>query len=215
MEQLTYLLFIKRLDEIHTIREYKAQATGSAIEDPVFDEKQQDLRWEHFKNTDPETMYATVSGKVFPFIKTLQADKGGIFTRYMKDASFMIPTSQLLSKVVDKLSALKMDSRDLKGDIYEYLLAELTTAGKNGQFRTPRHIIAMMVAIAAPEPGDTICDPASGTCGFLVGADEYLRKNHDDIFLDEAKKAHFNNHMFHGSDFDATMLRIGAMNFRG
>ncbi len=157
-------------------------------------------------------MLTTVSGKVFPFIKALHGDESGAYSRFMKDAVFLITNAQMLSKVVDKLSAIPMEKRDTKGDIYEYLLSKIASAGQNGQFRTPRHIISMMVEMVKPQPDDTICDPASGTCGFLVGANEYLRERHPEILMDAELRRHFNDDMFYGNDFDATMLRIGAMN---
>ncbi|RJR08461.1 SAM-dependent DNA methyltransferase [Candidatus Parcubacteria bacterium] len=212
IEQITYLLFIKRLDELHTNKENKANMLNKEIEDPIFTETQGHLRWSKFKNLEAQEMYDTVSLEVFPFIKNLHGDKDSTYSHYMKDATFMIPTPNLLSRVVDMLSEIPMESRDTKGDLYEYLLSKIATAGQNGQFRTPRHIIRMMVDIMKPKPEDIICDPACGTCGFLVSAGDYLRDNHQELFLKSDKKAHFNNTMFYGNDFDATMLRIGAMN---
>ncbi len=130
----------------------------------------------------------------------------------MRDARFQIPSPQLLAKVVDKLDKIDMGDRDTKGDVYEYMLAKIATAGQNGQFRTPRHIIALMVELTQPKPEDVICDPAAGTCGFLVAAGEYLRKHHPGLFRDERLKKHFHGKMFNGFDFDPTMLRIGGMN---
>ncbi len=130
----------------------------------------------------------------------------------MKDARFTIPTPGLLAKVVDMLDHVPMEDRDTKGDLYEYMLGKIAAAGQNGQFRTPRHIIKLMVAMTQPTPKDVICDPASGTCGFLVAAGEYLREQHPQLFRDAAARAHFHHGMFHGYDFDNTMLRIGSMN---
>jgi type I restriction enzyme M protein len=130
----------------------------------------------------------------------------------MRDARFTVPTPALLAKVVDLLDHVPMDDRDTKGDLYEYMLGKIASAGQNGQFRTPRHIIQLMVEMMAPTPKDVICDPASGTCGFLVVAGEYLRHHHPEIFRDAKLKEHFNHKMFHGFDFDGTMLRIGSMN---
>jgi type I restriction enzyme M protein len=130
----------------------------------------------------------------------------------MRDARFQIPGPALLAKVVDKLDKLDTGDRDTKGDVYEYMLAKIATAGQNGQFRTPRHIIAMMVELVAPRPDDVICDPACGTCGFLVAAGEYLRKHHAALFQDDKLRRHFNDGLFNGFDFDPTMLRIGSMN---
>ena len=130
----------------------------------------------------------------------------------MKDARFTIPTPALLAKVVDLLDGVPMDDRDTKGDLYEYMLGKIASAGQNGQFRTPRHIIQLMVEMTAPTPTDIICDPASGTCGFLVAAGEYLRVHQPNMLHDAKQGEHFHHHMFHGFDFDNTMLRIGSMN---
>jgi type I restriction enzyme M protein len=216
IEQLTYLLFIKRLDELHTLKEKKAARTGKAIEDPVFTKKQEHLRWSRFKESAPEQMFATVKDEVFPFIKSLGAtgdDEGTTYSHHMKDALFIIPTPKVLANVVDKLDGIDMADRDTKGDLYEYMLGKIASAGQNGQFRTPRHIIAMMVEMMAPTPKDTICDPACGTAGFLIAASEYLVEHHSDsIYKDAAARKKFNEGTFHGYDFDGTMLRIGSMN---
>jgi type I restriction enzyme M protein len=158
-----------------------------------------------------EEMFRVVSQEVFPFIKQM-GNGSSFFHRIMKDATFMIPTPNLLEKVVTMLSSIDMADRDTKGDLYEYLLSKIASAGQNGQFRTPRHIINMMVAMARPVPGDTICDPAAGTAGFLVSAGEYLRQNHPGLFYDKEQKEHFNQQMFNGIEFDATMIRIASMN---
>src|ERR1041385_2472837 len=130
----------------------------------------------------------------------------------MKDARFTIPTPALLAKVVDLLAAVPMDDRDTKGDLYEYMLGKIATAGQNGQFRTPRHIIRLMVEMTGPQPTDIICDPACGTAGFLVAAGEVLRERYPDILHDTKLREHFHRGLFHGFDFDSTMLRIGSMN---
>jgi type I restriction enzyme M protein len=212
LEQITYLLFIKRLDEIHSAKEQQANLTGQPIIDPVFPPDEPHLRWSRFKDWEAGDMYNNMVEKVFPFIKTMKSDNNGNYARLMKDAVFLIPNAGLLERVVSKMSGLPMENRDLKGDIYEYILSKLKTSGQNGQFRTPRHIIRMMVDMVEPRPNDVICDPASGTAGFLVQASEYLREHHPDIFLDEDLKAHFNDNMFWGNDFEVTMQRIGAMN---
>jgi type I restriction enzyme M protein len=156
-------------------------------------------------------MFETVDEHVFPFLRTLGGN-GSSFAEHMKDARNGIPTPALLAKVVDKLDRVAMADRDTKGDVYEYMLGKIATAGQNGQFRTPRHIIAMMVELVAPTPKDTICDPAVGTAGFLVAAGEYLRAHHPEIFRDAALRRHFHTKAFTGFDFDATMLRIASMN---
>lgn len=212
IEQITYLLFAKRLDELHTAREKKANLLGGEIEDSIFENGQDHLRWSRFKDFDPERKFTVFKDEVFPFIKELNGHAGSSYTKFMKDAVFIVPTPALLDKVVNMIEDIPMQDRDTKGDLYEYMLSKIASAGKNGQFRTPRHIIKMMVELVAPTPKDLICDPACGTCGFLVLAAEYLEKNHKDMLIDEKLKAHFHNNMFHGSDFDSSMLRIGAMN---
>ena len=219
IEQLTYLLFIKRLDELHTLKEHKAARTGKPLEDPVFTADQEHLRWSRFKETAPENMFATVRDEVFPFIKSLGRNGGdgdpedSTYTHHMKDALFMMPAPRVLASVVDQLDGIPMDDTDTKGDLYEYMLGKIASAGQNGQFRTPRHIIKLMVEMTAPTPKDVICDPACGTAGFLIAASEYLVTHHSDaIYRDEAARRRFNEGTFHGYDFDSTMLRIGSMN---
>lgn len=219
IEQLTYLLFIKRLDEIQTLKEAKASRTKQPIEEPIFSPKQKRLRWSQFKELAPEKMFEVVSGEVFPFIKTLgdkgehDGEGGSTYTHHMRDALFQMPTPRVLANVVDQLDSIDMSDRDTKGDLYEYMLGKIASAGQNGQFRTPRHIIKLMIDMTAPEADDVICDPACGTSGFLVAASEYLHEHHSEtIFKDQAARRRFNDHTFHGYDFDSTMLRIGSMN---
>lgn len=213
IEQITYLLFIKRLDELHTAQEKKAARLGRPVESPVFKPVQEELRWSRFKHAPASEMYETVSTKVFPFIKTLRSERDdSTYAHHMKDARFTIPTPGLLSRVVDMIDKIPMEERDTKGDLYEYMLGKIASAGQNGQFRTPRHVIRMMVEMTAPRPNDIICDPACGTAGFLVAAGEYLRENHPEIFADRKALRHFNENLFNGFDFDSTMLRIGSMN---
>ncbi|MFY9975228.1 MAG: class I SAM-dependent DNA methyltransferase [Chromatiaceae bacterium] len=219
IEQLTYLLFIKRLDELHTLRERKAARLGQPIEKPIFRPDQNALRWSWFKEMSPEQMFATVRDRVFPFIKTLgrnggdEAEGDSTYSHHMKDALFMMPTPRVLANVVDQLDGIDMADSDTKGDLYEYMLGKIASAGQNGQFRTPRHIIKLMVDMAAPVPKDVICDPACGTAGFLIAALEYLRAHHADaIYKSEESRRKFNSGTFHGFDFDSTMLRIGSMN---
>lgn len=210
IEQITYLLFIRRLDDIQTLAEKKARVTGVPPENPVFLPGQAELRWSHFKNASPEVMFSIVGNKVFPFLREM--GDGTTYSDHMKDARFTIPTPALLSKVVDMLDGIPMADRDTNGDLYEYLLSKIASAGVNGQFRTPRHIIDLMVKMTAPTPNDEICDPACGTAGFLVAASEYIRETHADALLDAEQRRHFHNSMFHGYDFDNVMLRIGSMN---
>lgn len=215
MEQMSYLLFIKRLDEIHTKREKKANTLGKEIEDPIFEADQQHMRWFNFKQMEADEMYKVVKDEVFPFIKEFKmvdSEDATTYNEHMKDAVFLIPKSSLLSNVVDKMDSIPMEDRDTKGDLYEYMLSKIQTSGDNGQFRTPRHVINMMVHMVKPEPDDIICDPACGTAGFLISAADYLRKNHEKAFYDEEFRNRFNNGMFNGFDFDTTMLRIGSMN---
>jgi len=213
IEQMSYLLFMRRLDEMQILEEKKANRLGQPIQRIIFPEEKQDCRWNRFKDLDPETMYETVRDKAFKFIKEgLQSGSGqSNYAKFMKDAIFMIPTAATLASVVDQIDKIPMDDRDTKGDVYEYMLGKLTTAGVNGQFRTPRHIIKLMVDLMAPTPQDTICDPAAGTAGFLVAAVEYLRDHHSDTIFTEHKE-HFETGMFHGYDFDNSMLRIASMN---
>ncbi|MCP3671046.1 MAG: SAM-dependent DNA methyltransferase, partial [Gammaproteobacteria bacterium] len=212
IEQITYLLFAKRLDELHTAKEAQVSLLGGKIKDPIFEKGQQHLRWSRFKDADPEDKFITFRDEVFPFIKALNGRAGSSYTKFMQDAVFIIPNPALLDKVVNMIDAIPMEDRDTKGDLYEYMLSKIATAGQNGQFRTPRHIIKMMVELTAPKPKDFICDPACGTCGYLVAAAEYIEKHHKSMLRSTKQKDHFHNEMFHGSDFDSSMLRIGAMN---
>jgi type I restriction enzyme M protein len=218
IEQITYLLFIKRLDELHTLEERKSQTLKIPMERLIFpdgrDEKgrpYEDLRWSRFKHFEAGEMMKVVDEHVFPFLRTLGTE-GSSYGRHMRDARLGFSNSALLSKVVDKLDKIPMEDRDTKGDVYEYMLGKIASAGQNGQFRTPRHIIRLMVELTEPAPTDVICDPAAGTCGFLVAAGEYLREHHTKMLRDPQQRDHFHNHMFHGFDFDTTMLRIGSMN---
>jgi type I restriction enzyme M protein len=218
MEQITYLLFIRRLDELQSVEEAKAQGTGKPMERRIFPEGNDPrelpydrLRWSRFKLEAPKEMFRIVDEHVFPFIRDVVAADGAM-AAHMKEARFGIPTAALLAKVVDKLDKVPMADRDTKGDVYEYMLGKIASAGQNGQFRTPRHIIKLMVELMEPTPKDVICDPAAGTCGFLVAAGEYLREHNPEIFRDVALRKHFHENAFHGFDFDPTMLRIGSMN---
>jgi type I restriction enzyme M protein len=219
IEQLTYLLFIKRLDELHTLKEAKAARTGQLFLDGIFSPDQDGLRWSRFKDAAPEKMFETVRDEVFPFIKSLgqkdgaESETGSTYTHHMKDALFMMPAPRVLANVVDQLDGIDMADSDTKGDLYEYMLGKIASAGQNGQFRTPRHIIKLMVEMTAPTPKDVICDPACGTAGFLIAASEYLVTHHSDaIYRNAEARRRFNDHTFHGYDFDNTMLRIGSMN---
>lgn len=211
IEQISYLFFIKELDEKHTREERKANRLNRPIENPVFDEtpKQQNMRWSKFKDFAPSEMYKVVQEDVFPFIKNMGGEN---FAKYMKDAVFMIPSPALLATAVDMIDKLEMQDLDTKGDLYEYLLSKIAQAGVNGQFRTPRHIGKMMVELADIQPNDIVCDPSCGTAGFLICAIMYLKEKYPEMFMDTAKLQHFNNDMFYGFDFDYSMLRIASMN---
>ncbi len=218
LEQLTYLLFIRRLDELETLEERKAQRTGQPMARRLFPEgadvhkrPYEQLRWSRFKHLAAGEMYSLVGESLFPFLRELGGD-GSAYAGHMKDARFTIPTPALLAKVVDLLDAVPMADRDTKGDIYEYMLGKMAQAGTNGQFRTPCHIIELMVAMTEPVPTDVMADPACGTCGFPVAVGEYLRQHHPELLSDPQLREHFNHGLFHGFDFDNTMLRIGAMN---
>lgn len=211
IEQFTYLLFIKGLDDRQNSLEANAQLLGIEAE-KIFSDDQQELRWKNFKQNPAQEMYDLMTKKVFPFIKTIHSDKNSAFSKYMSDAIFVIPKPAMLEKIVTNVDALPMKDRDTKGDLYEHLLSKVATAGTNGQFRTPRHIIKMMVELTKPTPTDIIADPAAGSAGFLVAAGEYLQKNSKDLFTVKELKEHYNQDMFYGYDMDSTMLRIGAMN---
>ena len=212
LEQLTYLLFIRRLDELETLEERRSQRSRQPMRRRIFPDDKQELRWSRFKELgDPASMFQVVGERVFPFLRELGGEESAYAT-HMRDARFTIPTAGLLTKVVELLDAVPMEDRDTKGDIYEYMLGKLATAGTNGQFRTPRHIIELMVAMTEPTPRDVMVDPACGTCGFPVAVGEYLREQHPEVLSDPELREHFNHGLFHGFDFDTTMLRIGAMN---
>ena len=213
MEQMTYLLFIRRLDEIQITQELQSEITGEPVKNPIFTPEQSHLRWTSFTHLgDTQKLYDTISNEVFPFIKNLGGAEDSTYSQHMKDARFTIPTPALLAKVVDLLADVNMDDQDTKGDIYEYMLGKIASAGQNGQFRTPRHIIKMIVDLMQPKPTDTICDPACGTAGFLVAASEYLTEHHSsEIFATAETAKRYSEETFFGYDFDSTMLRIGSM----
>lgn len=221
IEQFTYLIFIKQLDDKQTRMEKEASLLGIPIEKPIYTKAQSTLRWSNFVNKDPEQMFDLFTKPqrniddltAFDFMKTIGA-QGGEFAKFMKGAIFMIQSPKLLDKVVQQIDKLPLDNRDTKGDLYEYMLSKIAEAGTNGQFRTPRHIINMMVAMVQPKRDDIICDPSCGTAGFLVSAGEYIYDNHNDWFQDKSFREHFNSKMFNGIEFDPSMLRIAAMNLQ-
>jgi len=219
IKQITYLLFLRRMDEIQTTKEKQSAKLGGPIKDPIYPPKYKALRWSSFKDKDPDTLFALFTRPdakndnltVFDFMKQMGRE-GSVFSEHMKGATFMIPSARLLDRAVQMIAALDMADRDTKGDLYEYLLGKIATAGRNGQFRTPRHIIRMMVQLMVPQPTDTICDPSAGTCGFLVAASEEIRRTHPDSFHEKKFREHYNTNLFTGVEFDSSMLRIGAMN---
>ena len=226
IEQMTYLMFIHDLDEADNTHAkeavmlglpYKSIFTDSVrIGDRTVDGSQ--LKWSVFRDFPAGRMYSVMQEMEFPFIKNLHGNKESAYSKYMADAIFKLPTPLLLEKVVTAMDGIyeqmaQLKTADTRGDVYEYLLSKIATAGLNGQFRTPRHIIRMMVELMQPKPSDTICDPACGTSGFLVAASDYLKENcKNEVFFNRQNKEHYMNHMFHGFDMDRTMLRIGAMN---
>jgi type I restriction enzyme M protein len=215
IEQLTYLMFIRSLDEKELEIETMEALSGETLPN-IFpqDEEGQSMRWSKFKTKDPREIYDIVSTKVFPFIKSMNGENASAFSRYMQDALFLIPTPQILQKVItglDELYEHDIKNLDMQGDLYEYMLSKLSTAGQNGQFRTPRHIREMMVRLLAPTPTDRICDPACGTAGFLVSSAEYIREEYESEMTGEQWE-HFAGEMFTGFDTDRTMLRLSAMN---
>ncbi len=226
IEQITYLMFIHDLDDSDNKKAKDSEMLGLPYES-IFGEQVKigertidgtQLKWSVFHDFPADKMYTVMQEWVFPFIKTLHSDKNSAYSKYMDDAIFKLPTPLVLSKVVDSLDEIyalmnDMQSSDVRGDVYEYLLSKIAQSGRNGQFRTPRHIIKMMVELMNPTADEVICDPACGTSGFLVEAGEFLKNNRkEEIFFDKQKKAYYMNNMFHGYDMDRTMLRIGAMN---
>lgn len=226
IEQITYLMFIHDLDESDNIKAKESEMLGLPY-NSIFSEEVQigersiegnQLKWSVFRDFPADRMYTVMQEWVFPFIKTLHSDKNSAYSKYMDDAIFKLPTPLVLSKVVDSLDSIyammnETQASDVRGDVYEYLLLKIAKSGRNGQFRTPRNIIRMMVELMDPSGEEVICDPACGTSGFLVASGEYLKeKKKEEIFYDRQKKDHYMNHMFHGYDTDRTMLRIGAMN---
>ena len=213
IEQITYLMFIKILDDNELRKEANAAAFDMEVIDPIFDEAHQCCRWSKFRHFEAEAMLKNMNERVFPFIKNeLSAGKDTAFARYMKDALFLVPTARVLVRVVDALDSLDLNNKDIMGDVYEYLLSQIAQSGTNGQFRTPRHIIKMMVELMQPQMEDTICDPAMGSAGFICAAAQYITEHYAIELMQTANKRHFTTSMFSGFDTDQTMLRIGAMN---
>ena len=226
LEQITYLMFMKLLDDVETKKEGNAAILGFPYQSKVFKAGSfspdkdanrsvayEDLRWQNFKNKGPSEMFELVRDFVFPFIKTVNGEsKESAFSRFMDDAVFLIPTAKVLGVCVDVLSEIDMSSKDIMGDAYEYALGKMSSAGQLGQFRTPRHIIDMMVNLVEPTLDDKVLDPAMGSAGFLLGVAQYIHGNHKKGLLNKDKAKHFASTMFSGFDTDPSMLRIGAMN---
>ncbi|QIM19565.1 SAM-dependent DNA methyltransferase [Leucobacter coleopterorum] len=216
IEQVTYLLFMRRLDQQQDLAEREFSKLKKTNKPMPFTPEQQQLRWSQLINSgDVAATHRTMADEVFPFLRALGDNAAGTGTTYgehMRDARYTIPNPALLGKVMDMLNGIPLEDRDTNGDLYEYLLSKIASAGVNGQFRTPRHIIQLMVDMMAPKPGDTICDPACGTAGFLMAASEYVRRHNPDVLVDRTQSEQFHREMFHGFDFDSTMLRIGSMN---
>lgn len=221
LEQITYLMFMKLLDD----KQLKAEACGDVIAEKVFGEGVcvisktphvetdfHNLRWHVFRCMEPAAMLEHIRGCVFPFIKTLGRSKDSAFSRYMKDSVFLIPSANVLQKVVEGIESLDMNDKDLMGDAYEYLLSKIAASGENGQFRTPRHIIDMMVQLMKPTLNDKVLDPAMGSAGFLQQCSAYIREHQQTELRNTENAAYYQSDLFSGYDTDQTMLRIGAMN---
>ena len=224
LEQMTYLFFAKMLDDAQRMKEASANVMGVAVKDPTFREglwhnpetdrqvPYASLRWSVFRNMEAEAMYQVISKDVFIFIKTLNSGKESAYSRFMANATFLIQSPRTLVKIVEGINALDMNNRDTMGDVYEYVLGKMAASGNNGQFRTPRHIIRMMVELMQPTLKDTICDPAMGSAGFIVESAKYIQQHYKKELLKREHADHYKSSMLHGFDTDATMLRIGAMN---
>ena len=224
LEQMTYLFFMKMLDDAQRTKEANANVMGVTVKDPTFkqgmwhnpetdkDVPYNSLRWNVFKNMEAEQMYRTISKDVFIFIKNLNEGRESAYSKFMANATFLIQSPRTLVKIVEGIDHLDMNNRDTMGDVYEYVLGKMAASGNNGQFRTPRHIIRMMVELMQPTLKDTICDPAMGSAGFIVESAKYVQTYYKNELLKKENAEHYKNGMLHGFDTDATMLRIGAMN---
>ncbi len=225
LEQITYLMFMKLLDDNQLKAEANANVLGVPLKNKVFPEgvciisenprvetDYNNLRWNVFHNFEPGEMLTNIQTYVFPFIKTIGEGKDTAFSRYMKDTVFLIPTAKVLAKVVDGIDAMDMNNKDIMGDVYEYLLGKIAAAGENGQFRTPRHIINMMVQLMRPTLKDKILDPAMGSAGFLLASAAYIGEHQKKDLMKRENLSYFKAELFSGFDTDQSMLRIGAMN---
>lgn len=225
LEQMTYLFFMKMLDDAQDKKEANAQVLGIDPDDLVFKKEgfwhnpdtEKDvpydiLRWKNFRHEEPSRMFSIVRNDVFVFIKNLGEGKQSAYSRFMQSAVFMIQNPRTLVKVVEGIQNLDMTDRDTMGDVYEYILGKMAASGNNGQFRTPRHIIRMMVELMQPKVDWEICDPAMGSAGFIVEAAKYIQEHYRTELMKKSNMEHYKTRMFHGFDTDTTMLRIGAMN---
>lgn len=225
LEQITYLMFMKLLDDNQLKAEANASVLGVPLKNKVFSDgicvisenprvetEYKNLRWSEFHNWEPGEMLNNIQKYVFPFIKTIGEGKDTAFSRYMKDTVFLIPTAKVLAKVVDGIDAMDMNNKDIMGDVYEYLLGKIAAAGENGQFRTPRHIIAMIVQLMQPTLKDKILDPAMGSAGFLLESASYINEKYKKELMQTENLQYYKTEMFSGFDTDQSMLRIGAMN---
>lgn len=225
LEQITYLMFMKLLDDNQLRAESNANQLNVPLKNKVFQDgmcvisenprvetEYKNLRWNVFHNFEPSEMLKNIQTYVFPFIKTIGGGKDTAFSRYMKDTVFLIPTAKVLAKVVDGIDAIDMNNKDIMGDVYEYLLGKIAAAGENGQFRTPRHIINMMVELMQPTLKDSILDPAMGSAGFLLSSAAYISKHQKKELMKTENMRYFKSGFFSGFDTDQSMLRIGAMN---
>lgn len=214
MEQFNYLVFLRQLDELETRREKRARIIGETYVPKVFvTDEEQSYRWHKLMDmSSTEDRFKLFQEKVFPWLIALNDDEDSAYARYMKDAVFKIPTALAFEIIMRDINELELKDEDSKGDLYEYMLSKMGSSKINGQFRTPRQIIKMMVAIANPQPTDIMVDPAMGSAGFPVAVSEYMHAKFKDSFLDEEFLHHYKHEMFHGFDNDTTMLRIGAMN---
>ena len=218
-------MFMKLLDDNQLKAEAGANALGIKLKNRVFGEgicvisenphvetDYKNLRWHVFHNYEPGAMFSNIQNYVFPFIKQIGEGKDTAFSRYMKDTVFLIPTAKVLAKVVDGIDAMDMNNKDIMGDVYEYLLGKIAAAGENGQFRTPRHIINMMVQLMKPTLKDKILDPAMGSAGFLLESSTYISTHYAKELMKADNAKYYKSGMFSGFDTDQSMLRIGAMN---
>ena len=230
LSQMTYLFFMKMLDDAQKKKEVTARLFNGPVDDPTFPEGDwthpdstedhpirvpyRSLRWQAFRTLSSENMFDTVRNYVFPFIKTLGHGSGSAYSRYMTDAVFLIQRPKALQRIVQQIDDLDMTDRDTMGDVYEYILGKMASSGTNGQFRTPRHIIQMMVHLMQPSIAkhDRVCDPAMGSAGFIVESARYVKEHESTALIDSDNLKYYRNEMFTGFDTDATMLRIGAMN---